>query len=161
MKKLCLLVIAMGILFVGCSKEEPAPLPPLKPVELPKGTAGLYSGRMPCDNCKALMVRLTLGEDSSATAVKTLVTDSMKVDSLKGSYSVLNETLSVALSEGSVKWNFKLDATGNLVMLTSAGTVYEDADGVKIELIRIYTKPKVKVADTTSANPAPAASGEN
>ena len=113
----------MGLFLVGCEKEgeKTAPLPELPKVEIPEGVVGFYAGRLPCDNCKALMVRLTLGEDSSATAVKTLVTDSMKVDSLKGSYSVLNETLSVALSEGSVKWNFKLDATGNLVMLRVRG----------------------------------------
>lgn len=102
------------------------------------------------------MVRLTLAEDSSAIAQQTLVKDSMVVDTLKGSYSVSGETLSVTLSDGSVKWNFKLDPSGNMVLLNSAGAVYEDADGVKSELIRIFTTPKAKSVkvDSTAAAPS-------
>lgn len=150
------MAFVVTILLVGCSKEEPAPLPPLKPIELPSGTAGLYSGQLPCDDCKARMVRLTLAEDSSAIAQQTLVKDSMVVDTLKGSYSVSGETLSVTLSDGSVKWNFKLDPSGNMVLLNSAGAVYEDADGVKSELIRIFTTPKAKSVkvDSTAAAPS-------
>lgn len=131
------------VLFVGCSKEEaPAPLPALKPVELPKNTAGFYSGRLPCDDCKMRMVRAELLEDSSVTFVQTVVTDTMKTDTLKGTYSVNGEILSMSLSEASMNLKFKRDSLGNMALLTGAGTVYEDADGMTAELIRILRNPK-------------------
>ena len=83
MKKILTIAAVGCVLLVGCSKEEPAPLPALKPVELPKNTAGLYSGRLPCDECKMRMIRMELAEDSSATLVQTVVTDTMKTDTGK------------------------------------------------------------------------------
>ena len=135
MKKLFLIAVSCCVFFVGCSKEEPAELPALKPVELPKNTEGFYSGRM---------VRLGLAEDSSAVLVQTVVTDSMKVDTLKGTYSVEGGIVSIALSEGT-GMKFLRDSLGNMALLTGAGTVYEDADGVKAELVRIL-KPLTKKA---------------
>lgn len=144
MKKLFLIAVSCCVFFVGCSKEEPAELPALKPVELPKNTEGFYSGRLPCEECKARMVRLELAEDSSAVLVQTIVTDSMKVDTLKGTYSVEGGIVSIALSEGT-GMKFLRDSLGNMALLTGAGTVYEDADGVKAELVRIL-KPLTKKA---------------
>lgn len=144
MKKLFLIAVSCCVFFVGCSKEEPAELQALKPIELPKNTDGFYSGRLPCDECKARMVRLELAEDSSAVLVQTIVTDSMKTDTLKGTYSVAGEILSVTLSEGT-GLKFMRDSLGNMALMTGAGTVYEDADGVKAELVRIL-KPQTKKA---------------
>ena len=83
MKKIFLIAVSCCVFFVGCSKEEPKPLPPLEKVALPESVIGMYSGKLPCDNCKARMVRLVLAEDSSVSAVQTVVTDSMKTDTLK------------------------------------------------------------------------------
>ena len=143
MKNLLMMAAIGCVLFVGCSKEEaPAPLPALKPVELPKNTAGFYSGRLPCDDCKMRMVRAELLEDSSVTFVQTVVTDTMKTDTLKGTCSVNGVILSISLSEVSMNLKFKRDSLGNMALLTGAGTVYEDADGMTAELIRILRNPK-------------------
>lgn len=142
MKRFCTIAVLAGVFFVGCSNEEPAPLPALKPVELPSGVVGQYSGRLPCDSCKVRMIRMTLAEDSSAIAVQTIVNDTMVVDTLKGVYSVDGEKMKLALSEGAVKWSFKRDTTGNLTLLTGAGTVYQDDDGMEAKLIRIFAAPK-------------------
>ena len=151
MKRIVIATLCMGLYLVGCNKEEPAPLPALKPVELPKNTAGLYSGRLPCDECKMRMIRMELAEDSSATLVQTVVTDTMKTDTLKGTYAVSGEDLSVSIPDASMHLKFKRDTLGNMALMTGAGTVYEDADGMKFELIRILVptkKPAQPAADS-------------
>lgn len=142
MKKIFLIAVSCCVFFVGCSKEEPKPLPPLEKVALPESVIGMYSGKLPCDNCKARMVRLVLAEDSSVTAVQTVVTDSMKTDTLRGSFSMNGDVLTLSLSEGSVNMKFKRDSLGNMALLTGAGTVYEDADGMKMDLVRILNVSK-------------------
>ena len=142
MKKIFLIAVSCCVFFVGCSKEEPKPLPPLEKVALPESVIGMYSGKLPCDNCKARMVRLVLAEDSSVSAVQTVVTDSMKTDTLKGTFSVNGDVLSLSLSEGAVNMKFKRDSLGNMALLTGAGTVYEDADGMKMDLVRILNVSK-------------------
>lgn len=130
-------------LLVGCSKEEPAPLPDLPKVELPKGLAGLYSGRLPCENCKVRMVQMTLAEDSTLVFKQTIRTDTMKTDSLKGKYSFSDGKVSVEIEDGT-HLNFLVEKSGALSMLTGAGTVYVDENGMKADLIRIYNMPKGK-----------------
>lgn len=144
MTRLYLLFAIVGILLVGCSKEEPAPLPPLKAVELPSGVSGEYSGRLPCDACKANLVRVRLMDDSSAVVVRTIVADDKKVDTLTGSYSVSSEKVTLIFSEKSEKWQFKLINSGNMALLTGTGDVYVDADSMKAELIRIISSSKAK-----------------
>ena len=130
-------------LVVGCSKEEPAPLPDLPKIEVPEGLIGLYSGRLPCDNCKARMVRMVLAEDSTVSFVQTFVTDTMKTDSLRGKFTVDSGKVSIEVENG-IHLKFLVEKSGALSMLTGAGTVYEDEDGMKADLIRIYNVPKVK-----------------
>jgi len=137
----------------ACSEEEkPAPLPDLPSIDLPKDVPGLYSGSMPCDDCAAKMVRMSLNADSSADVVQTVVRDSMKVDSLKGVFSVTDSTLKVILpvaagSSDSVHWNYRRGTSGNLIYLTSAGSIYEDKDGNRAELIRIFKVPVAKAKE--------------
>jgi hypothetical protein len=46
-------------------------------------------------------------------------------------------------------WNFKRAKFGNLHYMTAAGTVYEDKDGMKAEMIRIFkVAPKSVAKDT-------------
>lgn len=131
-------------LLAGCSQEEKsAPLPDLPKVELPKGLAGFYAGRLPCENCKARMVRLELAEDSTVFAVETVLTDTTKVDSLKGTYSAADGKVGVTLENGK-KWNFQVGNSGALSLLTGAGTVYKDENDMPADLIRIINKPKVE-----------------
>ena len=143
-------------LFLGCSKEEPAPLPPVEKVELPKSTTGLYMGRLPCENCKANMVQLELKEDSSATALQKIVLDSTetdpKVDTLHGTFSMNGDILSVSLSNGSILWKFKQGTHGSFALLTGAGTVYEDENGMKADFIKIY---KIKMPKNGELNAVP------
>ena len=130
----------------GCSQEkESAPLPDLPKVELPEGLAGLYSGRLPCDNCKMRMVRMELAEDSTASVIETVLTDTSKVDSLQGKYSTVDGTVKVELANGA-KWNFKVGKSGALSLLTGAGTVYKDENDLPADLIRIINKPKTEGA---------------
>ena len=120
-------------MFSACSQEEKnAPLPDLPKVELPKGLAGLYVGRLPCDNCKARMVRMEIAEDSSVSVVETVIVDTAKADSLKGRFSQVEGKVVVALDNGA-KWNFQVGNSGALSLLTGTG-----------DLIRIINKPKVE-----------------
>jgi hypothetical protein len=148
MKKLFFKGLLAGLfslsLLAGCSQEEKsAPLPELPKVELPKGFAGFYTGRLPCDNCKVRMVRMELAEDSSVFAIETILTDVLKGDSLKGTYSTADDKVYVTFDNGK-KWNFQLGNSGALSLLTGAGTVYKDENDMPADLIRIINKPKVE-----------------
>lgn len=127
----------MGCVLLGCSKEEQAPLPPLEKIKLPETVAGMYKGTFPCSGCKNRVLSVNLAEDSSLTVIQTLVGESMKVDTLRGKYSVSAETVFVELSQGE-KWNLKRDVVGNLALLNGAGSVYEDENGLKAMLIRVH-----------------------
>ena len=134
-----LLSLCAVALMVGCSQEKSEPLPDLPPIELPKEVPGLYSGRLPCDDCTARMVRVALSEDMKATVVQTVVRDSMEVDTLHGSYVVTDSAVTITLSNGA-HWNYKRIKFGNLRYMTSAGTAYEDKDGLHADLVKIYKK---------------------
>lgn len=136
----------------ACSEEKSEPLPDLPPVELPKDVPGLYSGSMPCDDCTVRMIRMTLNSDSTADVIQTIVRDAMVIDSLKGSYVVTENAVKVVLpaasgSSDSVHWNYMRSASGNLVYMNSAGSVYEDKDGNRSELIRILKVPVTKAKE--------------
>ena len=133
----------------ACEEEKSEPLPDLPPIEIPKDVPGLYSGSLPCDDCTSRMVRMTLGEDSSVEAIQLVLRDTMETDSLKGTYAVTDSTIKVSLEGDKGHWNFKRAKFGNLQYMTAAGTVYEDKDGMKSELIRIFkVKPKTLAKDT-------------
>lgn len=135
-------VLTAALLVFACSEEKREPLPDLPAIELPKDVPALYSGRLPCDDCKLKQVKMTLKDDMSAVAVQTIIKESVEVDTLSGTYVVTDSTIKVSLSENNVHWNFKRIASGNLSYLTSAGTVYEDENGMTADFIRIV---KVKI----------------
>ena len=137
-------------MLLGCSKEEQAPLPPLKKIEVPEGVVGFYSGRLPCDNCKGNVVKAELKEDSSVVFIQNIVRgstpDSVETDTLSGRFTFDGDKLSMELSEGKVRYRFQQGSYGSLALLTGAGTIYKDQDGFKAELIRIYINPLRKTA---------------
>lgn len=144
-------ILLLGLfVFLGCSKEEQPPLPALKKIEVSEGVVGSYSGRLPCDNCKANVVKAELKEDSSVVFIRSIVRgstpDSVETDTLSGRYSLEGDKLSMELSEGGVHYKFQRDSYGSLALLTGAGTVYRDQDDMKAELIRIYINPLRKTA---------------
>ena len=151
MKKIFLIAVSCCVFFVGCSKEESKPLPPLEKVALPESVIGMYSGKLPCDNCKMRMARMELAEDSSATVVQTIVTDSMKTDTLKGTYAVNGDVLSLSIPDVGMNLKFKRDSLGNMSLLTGAGTIYEDADGMKFDMIRILVPMKKPAQPATDS----------
>jgi len=138
------------LVMTACEEDEKSdPLPNLPPIEIPKEVPGLYSGSLPCDDCTSRMVRMTLGEDSTVEAIQLLLRDTMETDSLKGTYSVTDSTIKVTLAGDKGHWNFKRVKFGNLQYMTAAGTVYEDKDGMKAEMIRIFkVAPKSVAKDT-------------
>ena len=150
-KKLLFSLCAVA-LFVACSEEKSEPLPDLPPVEIPKDVPGLYSGRLPCDDCTSRMVRMTLAEDNSVVATQLTLRDTMVTDTLRGSYVVTDSAIKISLSENQVHWNFKRIKFGNLRYMTSAGVPYEDKDGLHADFIRIY-KSTLKPAAKKSAAP--------
>ena len=144
-------ILLLGLfVLLGCSKEEQAPLPPLKKIEVPEGVVGFYSGRLPCDNCKGKVVKAELKEDSSVVFIQNIVRgstpDSVETDTLSGRFTFDGDKLSMELSEGKVRYRFQQGSYGSLALLTGAGTVYKDQDGFKAELIRIYINPLRKTA---------------
>lgn len=93
------------------------------------------------------MVRALLSADSSATVIRTLVLDSVIVDTLKGKFSMsADSVVSVAVGDGRYSWKFKRGALGNLSLLNGSGEFYVDEDGLKCEWIRLYSSPKIKPA---------------
>ena len=144
-------ILLLGLfVLLGCSKEEQAPLQPLKKIEVPEGVVGFYSGRLPCDNCKGKVVKAELKEDSSVVFIQNIVRgstpDSVETDTLSGRFTFDGDKLSMELSEGKVRYRFQQGSYGSLALLTGAGTVYKDQDGFKAELIRIYINPLRKTA---------------
>jgi len=144
-------ILLLGLfVLLGCSKEEQAPLPPLKKIEVPEGVVGFYSGRLPCDNCKGNVVKAELKEDSSVVFISNIVRgstpDSVETDTLSGRFTFDGDKLSMELSEGKIRYRFQQGSYGSLALLTGAGTVYKDQDGFKAELIRIYINPLRKTA---------------
>ena len=144
-------ILLLGLfVLLGCSKEEQAPLPPLKKIEVPEGVVGFYSGRLPCDNCKGNVVKAELKEDSSVVFIQNIIRgstpDSVETDTLSGRFTFDGDKLSMELSEGKVRYRFQQGSYGSLALLTGAGTVYKDQDGFKAELIRIYINPLRKTA---------------
>ncbi|WP_407447663.1 copper resistance protein NlpE N-terminal domain-containing protein [Fibrobacter sp.] len=149
-------ILLLGLfVLLGCSKEEQAPLPPLKKIEVPEGVVGFYSGRLPCDNCKGNVVKVELKEDSSVVFISNIVRgstpDSVETDTLSGRFTFDGDKLSMELSEGKVRYRFQQGSYGSLALLTGAGTVYKDQDGFKAELIRIYINPLRKTASADTS----------
>lgn len=128
-------------LFLGCSEEKSEPLPDLPPVEIPATVFGFYSGRLPCDNCKQRAVDMDLFEDGKVLAVQTMLTDSVRVDTLRGNFSYADSVVTVNLAENTLHWTFKRDKVGNLVFM-KLGSVYRDAEGLKAVMVRFYKKIK-------------------
>ncbi len=144
MMKYRLVVLALCLGLFACSEEKSEPLPDLPRVKVPSELAGQYSGQFPCDNCKALIARATFAADSSVTIVRTLVMDTMAVDTLQGKYEVGSDSIvSLSLPEWR-NWKFKRNHMGNLELLNGNGEVYLNEDELKYELIRIFTMPKMK-----------------
>ncbi|SHK76247.1 copper resistance protein NlpE N-terminal domain-containing protein [Fibrobacter sp. UWEL] len=140
-------VLSTALLLSGCSEEKKEPLPDLPPIELPKDVPALYSGQLPCDDCKAKMVQMTLKDDMSVVAVQNTFKETSVVDTLKGTYVVTDSTIKISLSDNTIHWTFKRIGSGNLSYMTSAGTVYEDADGMTADFIKIYRPVPAKVAE--------------
>lgn len=145
MKRIVLATLCMGLFLAGCEKEaeKPAALPELPKVEIPEGVVGFYAGRLPCDNCKMKMVRMELLADSSVSVVQSIMTDSVKTDTLAGKFAMDSGKVAVTLSEGT-HWKFQVEKSGALSLLTGAGTVYQDENGMKVDLIRILNVPSKK-----------------
>lgn len=134
------------VCFWGCSEEKKEPLPDLPAVELPKEVPGFYSGAMPCEDCKAVRVMMTLKEDLSVEVSRAVVTDSIVKDSLVGTYTVADDIVKISLAGDSLHWNYRRDKSGNLNYLTGAGTEYVDKNGMMMGLIRIM-KPAPKTQE--------------
>lgn len=144
------ITLALSLFLFACSEETPKPLPELAKVEIPAELAGQYSGQLPCDNCKALIVRAIFSVDSNATIIRTLINDTLAVDTLHGVYSMTADSVvTVAAGEG-IKWKFKRSSLGNLALLNGAGEIYKAEDGLKRELIRIFTVPKMRLVSDTA-----------
>ena len=143
MKRIVLATLCMGLFLAGCESEKPAPLPELPKVELPEGIVGKYAGRLPCDNCKARMVRMEILADSSVAIEEIFVTDTATTDSLTGKFTLDSGRVVVTFPEGN-RWRFEVGKSGNLALLTPKGTVYVDENGMKADLIRILKIPVKK-----------------
>ncbi|MCQ2091096.1 MAG: copper resistance protein NlpE N-terminal domain-containing protein [Fibrobacter sp.] len=132
----------------ACSEEKKQEkLQDLPPVEFPKELPGLYSGRMPCDDCDTRMIRMNLNEDSTVVVAQTKIRDSVVTDTLRGTYLYADGIVKVSLSDNTIHWNYKRDGVGNLSYLTSSGSIYEDANGLRMDLIRIFKAPVTSKKD--------------
>ncbi|WP_295679730.1 hypothetical protein [uncultured Fibrobacter sp.] len=152
MMKYRLVVLALCLGLFACSEEKSEPLPQLPHVEVPSELAGQYSGQFPCDNCKALIVRAVFAADSGVTAIRTLVMDTMAVDTLQGKYEVGPDSIITLSLPKWRNWNFKRNRMGNLELLNGSGQPYLNEDELKYELIRIFTMPKMKAVPDSSGS---------
>ena len=128
-------------LIVGCSEQKSEPLPDLPPVEIPTDVFGFYSGRLPCDDCNQRIVEMDLSNDGKVVAIESILRDSVKVDTLRGTFVYADSVVKVSLSDNSLQWAFKRDRVGNLALM-KFGDVYRDAEGMKAVLVRVYKKIK-------------------
>jgi len=128
-------------LFVACSEEKSEPLPELPPVEIPADVFGFYSGRLPCDDCNQRAVDIDLFNDGKVQVVQTTLKDSVRVDTLRGTFVFADSIVKMNLSDNTIHWAFKRDRVGNLAFMKS-GEIYRDADGMKAVLVRFYKKIK-------------------
>lgn len=144
MMKYKLLALAMCIGLLACSEEKSEPLPELPRVEVPSELAGQYSGQLPCDNCKALIVRAVLAADSSVTMIRTQIMDTIAVDTLQGKFGVGADSVITFSMANWRDWKFRRNSLGNLELLNSSGQVYLTEDDLKCELVRIFTMPRMK-----------------
>lgn len=135
-----LTTILLGLI-VGCSEQKSEPLPDLPPVEIPTDVFGFYSGRLPCDDCNQRVVDMDLSNDGKVVAIESILRDSVKVDTLRGTFVYDDGVVKVSLSDNSLQWAFKRDKVGNLALM-KFGDVYRDAEGMKAVLVRIYKKIK-------------------
>lgn len=133
----------------ACSEEKQEKLKDLPPVEIPKEIPGLYSGRMPCEDCTSRMVRMNLNEDSTAVVVQKTIKDSVVTDTLLGSFSYAENLVKVSLSGNSIHWHYTRDGMGNLSYVTSSGEVYKDENGMAFDLIRIFKAPATSKKNAT------------
>lgn len=152
MKYTLLLALAACAIFLSCSKEKSESLPDLPAVTVPLEVAGQYSGQLPCDNCKARMVRVFLDIDNTAKFIQTMVRDSMVVDTFTGKYSVANNIVSMQMGDSGEVLRFERNKLGNMSLLTGTGAVYKNSDGERMDLIRIFTIPKSKVTKPRSSS---------
>lgn len=141
-----LALLFLPAIFFGCKKENPTPLKELSPIEIPAEITGIYSGRLPCDDCKARLIKMNLMENDSAEVIETLVADSLNVDTLKGVYAVTDSTIFVEIfsKNSSEKLRFFRSTFGNLSFMTSALTIYKDENGMGMDLIKIFKSPQTK-----------------
>lgn len=128
-------------LIVGCSEQKSEPLPDLPPVEIPTDVFGFYSGRLPCDDCNQRIVEMDLSNDGKVVAIESILRDSVKVDTLRGTFVYADSVVKVSLSDNTLQWAFKRDRVGNLALM-KFGDVYRDAEGMKAVLVRVYKKIK-------------------
>ena len=128
-------------LIVGCSEQKSEPLPDLPPVEIPTDVFGFYSGRLPCDDCNQRIVEMDLSNDGKVVAIESILRDSVKVDTLRGTFVYADSVVKVSLSDNTLQWAFKQDRVGNLALM-KFGDVYRDAEGMKAVLVRVYKKIK-------------------
>jgi hypothetical protein len=128
-------------LFVACSEEKSEPLPELPPVEIPADVFGFYSGRLPCDDCNQRAVDIDLFNDGKVQVVQTTLKDSVRVDTLRGTFVFADSIVKMNLSDNTIHWAFKRDRVGNLAFMKS-GEIYRDADGMKAVMVRFYKKIK-------------------
>lgn len=95
------------------------------------------------------MVRATLSADSNATIVRTLVMDSITVDTLQGKFTLsADSVIAVTVGDGRYSWKFKRGAMGNLSLMNGSGGIYVDEDSLKCELVRLYSTLEAKSAST-------------
>ena len=135
-----LTTILLGLI-VGCSEQKSEPLPDLPPVEIPTDVFGFYSGRLPCDDCNQRIVEMDLSNDGKVVAIESILRDSVKVDTLRGTFVYADSVVKVSLSDNTLQWAFKRDRVGNLALM-KFGDVYRDAEGMKAVLVRVYKKIK-------------------
>ncbi len=141
MKYALVLAVMLCGLFLGCSEEKSEPLPDLPPVEIPADVFGYYSGRLPCDDCKQRVLEMDLRNDGSALVIESILKDSLRIDTIRGTFLYADSIVKMSLSDNSIHWMFKRDKVGNLAFMRS-GEVYRDAEGMKAVMVRFYKKIK-------------------
>lgn len=141
--------MAIAIFFglLSCSEKKSEPLPNLQAIAIPSDMIGTYSGQLPCDDCKVQMIRADFSADSNVTLVRSIVKDSIVMDTLHGKFSMTIDSV-VSVTSGHYSWKFKRNSFGNLFLMNGAGEIYIDKDGLKCEWLRIYALPKTTPAKT-------------
>ena len=132
--------------FCACSEssreEQPKPVfSKLPAIEAPKTLAGTYVGRLPCEDCEGVQVKIVLDSLGGAQIEETEMRDSAITQVSAASYKDSIEIIRFQFANSPRTLSLKSKKGFSMVLLDFTGKEHVDESGEPYQLIRILNKP--------------------